>query len=188
MSPLDLEALTRLILAKYPDMRFADYDYWTDSSVSPSRRLRPPNLRVQYKESLNFPMNWFVRMWREPPGWEPFWPGPNENGIYWIANFPRFEASIQCGGLPIVGTQLMWRDGRIMGSYAPDDIEHRRFIASLFRLIPKVASQMVNIIDQKTGEVIERSVHTSLWVGHDLIRWLREDPRRSVEGVYQAPD
>lgn len=181
----DLMNLTAILLEKYPDLRFSPYEFWND--LETGKRLRPPHLRMQYVEGLHCG-GWSVRFWRQPVDWEPLWLGPNENGVHGIANLPRLSASVQIGGLPELGDQSVWSWGRMIGSFEPGDREHERFIASAFRLLDKVATRTLKMIDVDTGAVLHASVRTTLWVGHDVMSWLRRSPKRTIAMRYKAPD
>lgn len=181
MNDRDLDDFTELLLRKFPGVKFLPRSYWEQlPETGPRKRKEPPNLSIDYFDTLSDPRTKLKRIWIEPPGWEPFWLGPNENGIYFIANAPHLQVSIDCGGVARLGTPRNFRHGEIVGTYARGDRQHKAFIDAVIRLSEKLTTNVAKIVDRNTHKTLFEATRTMIWLGRDVIRWMREDPRRTV--------
>jgi hypothetical protein len=101
LTPEDAHEIGEAIKAKFPDARFLTHHYWCRRDKEKGHiDLKPPDLHLRYYESLGDPDESWFRIWREPEGWQPEWFGPNQNGIYFVANEPPLQVSYRTGGTP----------------------------------------------------------------------------------------
>lgn len=75
----DADALSRTLRDTWPGIRFMPYEYWmrkVDKDGYRTEKQKPPNLKLQYYDSLGDPDERRFQVWVEPEGWKPDWQGP----------------------------------------------------------------------------------------------------------------
>lgn len=158
------------------------YEYWTrkiDKDGYRKEKQKPPNLNLQYYDSLGDPGERRFRVWVEPEGWEPDWQGPNENSIWFIANKPRLEFVFERSNT-IPPEHINMRDGRIRAYYRKDDDEHRLFLNRVLRIVGRMTTNVLRHTDRDTKIVDGPPMRTVLWAGPHARAWCLEDPRRTL--------
>jgi hypothetical protein len=178
----DLDDFSRLLRNRFPSIRFLPESYWNELST-PRRFKQPPNLTLNYLDSLSDPRTFVKTLWIEPPGWRPLWLGPDEKGKCWIGNEPHLKARIVCTGVS-EDPEMLTIDypGDIGGTFEPGDRERKAFIDAVIRLSEKISTCVVQIRDRGTGETQFEAERFPIWIGYDMVRWLRADERRTISG------
>lgn len=182
MNDRDLDDFTELLRQKFSGLKVLPWHYWQELSDAggAAKHKSAFNLQIDYLESLSDPRAYSRRIWVEPPGWKPFWIGPNQHGVFLIANEPRLSVEIQGSGVARVGPPNLFHSGSIIGSYEPGDREQKAFADAVIRLSGKLTTNLVKIIRRDTRETLYEAQRAMTWVGRDVIRWMREDPQRTV--------
>jgi hypothetical protein len=190
MNDRDLDDFTDLLRRKFSGLKVLPWHYWQElSDAGGAAKYKSAfNLQIDYFESLSDRRAYSRRIWVEPPGWKPFWIGPNQHGVFLIANEPQFTVEIQGSRVAPLGPPYLFRSGRIIGSYDPDDREQKAFADAVIRLSSKLTTNLVKIVRRDTRETLYERQKGMVWVGHDVIRWMREDPQRTVDGDIRPVD
>ncbi len=69
--------------------------------------------------------------------------------------------------------------GRLYFRCGKGNKEHLALARKALRLLGKVASNKIQVVEYPSLEVVARYPKGAfLWIGHDAARWLREDPAR----------
>lgn len=179
----DADAFSRVLLEAYPRIRFVPFEYWRrwiGGEGHPWEDLKPPHLDLQYFDSLGDPSEWRFRAWVEPKGWQPDWQGPNENGIWVIKNQPHLQFVFERGmTIPPEHTNL--QAGRVWAYFGKDDREYRAFLNRLWRILAKMTTNSLLLVDRETKELRGPTVRCTTWAGPHAIAWCREDPMRTLD-------
>ena len=178
----DAETLTRILREEFPCVHFVKFHYSDEDigRVGP-HRSQPERFIVPYYETLADPDERYFLVWLEPSGWKPKWEGPNSEGVYVIANRPRLQFTFERSGR-VPPDYLNLLGGRIWAYYLKDDKEHLRFLNKVWRIVAKLSTNVLDILDRKTGEVMRPAQRTIVWTGPDANDWCRADPRRRIDG------
>jgi hypothetical protein len=180
MTAEDAEDFSRALLDIWPDIRFTPYSVGSETVEHKDGYLiRRPKKNLRYFSSLAEPGITNFHVWREPEDWTPLWLGPINDG-YRLANDPRFSFVYAPSGTPQDRPNAL-RSGRIWAIYLKGDKEHLRFLNKVIRLTAKLTTNVVDILDRETGEVIRHSHCDMLWVGHHALDWCRADPARRID-------
>ena len=190
----DVEALERLLLDAFPDLRFLWGNLWRRASLATAdghqvgvQQVHEP---IPYIESLYQERLGWTMAWREPPGWRPVW-GRREEAEYLIVlnqpprRFGFLKGSIGRGGNPVQRNLVNFRDGLLNGRYAREDKEQKAFLSKVMRLLGKVATNKLAIFapDSRTRLIPAKPGY--VWAGYHAIEWCRQDPRRRLGGAYR---
>lgn len=189
MNERDAEAFSRSLKEAFPALRFIPHAYWDiPTGKYSTRRRRAHEVNLIHYCHLGVPEQRRFTGWIEPEGWHPNWSGPNEFRAYIIANAPRFRFGFDRSFIPEVRPSYC-SIGSIFASYPKGDKANLAFLNKVIRLSAKFTTNIVNLIDPQTRQVTYRNQRTTIWVGHDLLRWLSEDPARTLsENIRPADD
>lgn len=177
----DLEELTRLLRAKYPDLliyeRSRDYTY-----TKIYRSLAEVDQTVQFCEKRP---DWLREIEaREGPqsALKDFPIRQLENPMIRIMaskfaekDLRKIDASDGRKPIDFVGRQLVGLKD-VQGCHRRGDVAARRFFSGVFRLLARFMTNSFDIYNLETGAVIETVTGRLYWNGPDLIRMAREDP------------
>jgi hypothetical protein len=180
MTAEDAEDFSRALLEIWPDIRFIDHDTGSETVIleEGGYALRPKK-HLGYCASLAEPGISMFHVWREPEDWTPLWLGPNKYNVYELPNKPRFNFVYARSLIPRDRPHEL-QSGRIWAIYLKGDKEHLRFLNKVIRLTAKLTTNVVDVLDRKTGEVTHHSQRTMLWVGHHALEWCGADPARRI--------
>jgi hypothetical protein len=163
----------------------------------------PADIAVPYLDRLR-PVDGEARIvsWVEPEGWEPrwhwrwAWGDPTKGGSYRIANEPPFKvmwllpetrSTRLRGGIGNIQIQ----QGRVEGYFLAFEKEREAFLRQVWRLLDRFMTNrepMVTWVHWR-GRFSDPVRAPTDWVGHDALRWLREDPGHSLDGsMFLAPE
>ena len=107
--------------------------------------------------------------------------GPEQGRCLCIVNRPRLQFTFERSGrFPPDYLDLFV--GRIWAYYLKDDKEHLRFLNQVWRIVAKLTTNVLDVLDPKSGEVLRPAARTMIWAGPDAIDWCRADPRRRIDG------
>jgi hypothetical protein len=180
MTAEDAEDFSRALLDIWPDIRFTGIRVGSETvEHEDGYFVRRPKKNLRYYTSLAADEPYHFRVWREPEDWTPLWLGPI-NGSYRLLNKPRFNFVFAPSGFP-QGQPNELRSARLWAIYLKGDKEHLRFLNKVIRLTAKLTTNVVDILDRETGEVIRHSHRDMLWVGHHALEWCRADPARRID-------
>jgi hypothetical protein len=175
-----------------------------------SETMRPPHGDpMPYAQSLRHLPQDRILVWLEPPGWRPQWSAkPYRQNKYVLLNEPSLHfifvrsAYIIQGPEGTRGDQLeppallgedevccLW-GGHMYGRYYADDLEQQDFLRSVWRIVRRITTQELVLIDLSTLDFRLVPKALPLRVGLDAARWTQQDRRHLIgsEIVYRAAD
>lgn len=173
-----------------------------------SERMRPPHGdAMPYAQSLRDLPHKRVRVWLEPPGWKPQWSAkPYRRGRYVLLNEPELHFIFLRSMYIVAGPEgsrnfipeppakladdevcCLW-GGHMYGPYFADDIEQQNFLKIVWRIVRKVTTNKLVLVDLPTLEFRLVPKTLSLRAGLDAADWTRRDRRHLIgsEIVYRA--
>lgn len=184
----EIEARLR---AKFPNVRFVEYDYWQDEEVWRKERRtvyrQPPDLLVPYLPSLvGHERRFSTRIWLEPEGWEPdwqIWPqsGDDEGRPLWrLFNMPP--------SLRLLHSHP--RDGNLSrgsldASMLRGDAAHMSFVRAVGRLFKRDAITLYDMAYDDTGRTGYTGRKTGTWTLPAAKAWCEADPLHRINGCYR---
>lgn len=160
-----------------------------------------------------------VKLWNEPEGWEPEWypsraldPYLHRYGShhdcpirYYIGNEPKQQFRYDAGGYQMNGIVSGWlienfnrfpvppvivlKSGYLSAVHEEGDIETKRFLDKVWRIIKKFATNKLIFANPYTNRFPrppEKGVWT--WAGPDAIDWCRLSPHHFLSGDYRPAD
>lgn len=176
LTPADLKVFSTLLVENFAAAR-----YFVPPHFTKCDGLEPPNVPIALKLADLPDYKIYMTLDEE---WLPQWGRSPEDGS-WVLNYPR---------LPYVRFLVgrMWPADRryperidsleIQCSCRPHRKEDFAMARRLFHLLGKVATNRNQVYVSYPGyeviTVFEKGGQGSVWLGHDAIRWAREDPRR----------
>lgn len=177
----DAEAFSIALLEIWPDIKFLNNKTGQEIIERDGKIVgRRPKKNLRYYSSLAEPEVFSFHVWREPEDWDPLWLGPNKYNVYELPNKPRFRFTYEASVIrPNRRTQL--DSGRIWGLYHKEDKEHLSFLNKVWRLTAKLTTNVLDVHDRETGEVLQHSYRSMHWVGHHTAEWCRADPDRRID-------
>ena len=187
MAPVDADDFSVALKEAYPSIRFTDYDYgYVD--IRKSGRIRSIPMKIlHYCNSLTDPETWRFRVWLEPEEWTPHWTGPNENDVFVIPNKPTFQFIYDSSSLDVPRPDNL-RPGRIWAYYKNEDKEHLRFLNRVWRIAARLTTNILDVVDEQTGDIRYPSGHTMVWAGYHALDWCRADPARRIDNTLRPAD
>lgn len=183
----DVALFAAALEARYPRIRFVPYEYWNEQEKGGSGDdRRAPE--INYRRTLTSPgssKGYMCRAWLEPEGWRPVWSLPGERGYRFVENMPRlsftwFTPLLHQGSWFDDNGRSVLNLGKVAAHYQEGDKEHLAFIRAVWRMIAQLSTNTVPWCyhDLAAGEVKGPYLANSNWIGHEAMRWVREDPRR----------
>lgn len=173
----------------WPDIRYLDKDDWAIHDEKRVARPRPPERTdVPYVDGLGDARSSYLRVWREPEGWEPVWL-PHEYGGIYIANKPRLQFRLYLSSFypRFPGWDLRQfsslMEGRVWGEWHQEDKEHAAFFRKVLYEIGKMCTNVLvwkDDPDQVPGR-------TRVWVGPHAVEWARSAPDHVIGGDLRPP-
>jgi hypothetical protein len=185
----DWQAFSDLLAAEYPQGRY--YHGWKFDPLKRTRKS-PPHLLISrslsrlYRSSLR----WDGWVWMVfDPHWQPVWKW-EERFTSWTLISPvypnvllRMGHGIRRGGRGLgseyVNDDIVYIDQGMIDVYCdPANKDHFKLARRFYRLFGKVATNKGLVEVRHPGPVVTPMDDNWLWVGHDAIRWAREDSNR----------
>ena len=186
LTPVDEAAYSKLLVEAFPRMRFFD--------EPPSAYEGPTPPEITLHESLSACARHYVLAIFEPD-WAPCWSNRSKSGWWSIRNLPYPDVVIERGGQifpwqpkaslkSVEGPEPQRiQGGRIYFRCHKGDKAELAIAGKALRLLGKVATNKRQMrVRYPSLEVVgydEKNSH--LWMGHDAIRWLRENPERMAD-------
>jgi hypothetical protein len=192
----DYKALTAGLLAKWPRMRFVPKDIRCEFEPEAGWQPKPADLAVPYYADLWAGGESWVIAWLEPEGWQPEWRwywkygDQSKGGMYAIHNEPRLQLTWQNSRRsrsplsPGIKDGWMLRDGRVYAYYPAFDDEYASLVRRVCRSIEKFATNQAKFVWWRWDEqdFLSPRPITTMWVGHDALRWLAESRFHALNG------
>ncbi len=171
---------------RFPRIRFRMFGY-TDLQCRPAAGEQP-RLDIPLYESLGDSSEWRFLVWIEPEGWEPEWEGPNKNNLMVITNKPVLQFVYDSSRRipPPDGNNL--RPGQIWAYYRADDKECARFLNAVWRISARLSTNVLDVLDRKTGKVNYKATRTMIWAGYHALDWCRADPAHFIDENIRPTD
>ena len=217
MLPADEDDFSAALRAEFPNIRFVRRDYWerrrADGKALP---MEPPELELKYFNSLSCAEEIYYTAWLEPDGWEPEWyehvlaDGPllDVTGrlwpwIYLLRNEPTLQFEFHTSRIfeepypkvlaPELAAPLMSyvAGGGISGVYLRDDVEHKRFLGRVWRILNRLTTNRLMLYNMRTRKPVEpREPEKGLdvWAGHHAVAWCRANADRYVDHRYRPSE
>lgn len=194
MVDADVARLNAELLNVFPEIRFADNNYWEAQAAGD---VEPPaTSRLPYRPALTDTREYCrLNAWLEPKGWEPSWSPPDRNGRRFIVNEPKplliwTPPTLRDGSWDSYDGRNTLEHATIVGRYAPGDDDHLRLINKAWRLLRRVAVNNVELCENHLAmEAVLGPVSDSmLWIGHEALKWLYEDRRRVIWHRHRPSD
>lgn len=172
--PEDVDALVTLFRERHDRIRLVE-DVFNRSAQATEEH---PELRVTYLESARDASYPRLLLWREPSGWEPRWSDVHPSARTGLlkgrlGNTPPLRVELEITPrIPVgPGHGLLGQTGAI---YRTDDEEARRFVREAWKLLAKVASNVIPRDGQWWGDVAKRYPKEELrkidvWAGHQAL-------------------
>jgi hypothetical protein len=88
-------------------------------------------------------------------------------------------------------------EGKVVARYTVGDKEHIAFINKVWRLAAKLSTNRTPWCyhDLASGQILGPYVANIIWIGHEALKWVREDPRhcffhrhRPCDSIDREPD
>ncbi|MCP5367167.1 MAG: hypothetical protein H6907_11935 [Hyphomicrobiales bacterium] len=195
LTPSDGDLLSKFLIRAFPNIRFHRREYYEytlndldyDLVLRDIHHVRadPSNLEIPYVESMGVRNGSHFVVWIEPPGWEPLWLGPNEWGIHSIVNKPELSFAINTSYARDARSRS--NEGakkleiqRAEANYFPDQLEKKRFLDKVWRILAKLTTNQLLRVDRVTREPLSPEPRSQYcWAGPDAIRWALEHPLRT---------
>ena len=76
----------------------------------------------------------------------------------------------------------------ISTKYRRGDEEQKLFLGKVWRALRRVATNRYRSIDKEGVVTTKEAPRHPCWIGHSLLQWCRNDPRRTVEGRFRPCD
>jgi len=184
----DAEVFLQALLEIWPGIKFLN-DRTGQEIIERDGKIvgRRPKKNLEYYASLAEPDVFLFHVWRKPEDWDPLWLGPNKFNVYVLPNKPQFRFTYQASTIVLYRRTHMHSD-RIWGMYYKEDKEHLQFLNKVWRLIPKLTSNIVELSDRDTGEIIDPGYRSERWIGHHTADWCRADPDRRINESWRPGD
>jgi hypothetical protein len=181
----DVAAFVEALRTKYPRIRFVMQEYWRVQDRGTT--ALPTVLAIPYRETLTSPGNFketLRRAWLEAEGWQARWSAPNRRGYRFIENEPRLSFTWMAPCM----RWGSWFDekgrskldlGEITAQYVEGDKEHIGFINSVWRIIAGLSTNKTPWCyhELATGRILGPFVASEIWIGHEALKWVRQDAR-----------
>ncbi len=184
----DAEEFSHRLLEIWPDIRYANFGKFGYKTVDDGEGhlIDRPKKNLRYYSSLAAEEPFLFQVWREPEGWTPEWTGPIKDHLR-ITNIPRINFVYESSKLvPSLCSHM--RSGRICAYYLKTDKEHLSFLNRVWRLIPKLTSNVVELWDRDTGKLVKPGYRSELWIGHHTADWCSADPGRRINDSWRPGD
>lgn len=194
--PKDADAFSDALRERWPGITFQRHAYWELQEKGHSAYKENWKDIDEYP-SLGATDEGMIRVFVKPDGWEPVWTdGPNESGLHFIENLPEMDFIYQSSIFIGKNGMRAWGDdpkfsissGRLSIIYNKDNKEHERFLNAVWRIVAKLSTNIVDILDMETGEVRHHAQRTTTWCGYHALDWCREDPRRRLDENLRPAD
>lgn len=114
------------------------------------------------------------------------WKWSKEARIHRVANEPRLQFTFERSEVYPEEPRLTL--GRFWAYYEIADTEHKRFLEMVRRITGKLATNVFDVIDEKTGRTIYPRMQREIWAGRHAMNWCRADPRRRILSWLRPPD
>lgn len=177
LSPKDEADYGALLSEAFPEVRF--YDELCHAEEN--RPGRPP--RIPLRRSLADCRREFVGILFEPD-WKPRWHRVTPYKWRTVGNWPYPNGHMERSGRILPASERSPESiptGEIYFRCFKGDAEHMAVARKALRLLTKVAVNRCMSVDWPSMEVVDRCEGGGrYWIGHDAIRWAREDPSRFV--------
>ena len=197
MTRKDIRDFSRILVERWPQMRFltvgaARYYLGPNGEVRESADLeQPPPGPLVYLEDLADPRVAARHRcaFLKPASWEPEWMrGPfARDKTMILSNKPSLCVSVQLSSgetrtLSYLREHIILGSTLVYGQHPAEDVEAKRFLASVMRMLTKFTTKALVQADERTGRATAQ-----LWKGHpfsagpDAVRWACEDPMHFFE-------
>ena len=186
----DEQAFSALLFATWPEILFVPHNYVEARTLDPEvkdwslQRGIPALARLDgLSYEVTGPLT-AVRVWHPEPGWKPEWRKIVHSGLYggetgWaIVNEPRRQFVYE--GRRIERRLDNIQYGEVWSRFDPDDAEARSFVGKVWRMIARIATNVVDEVYDDTGGVRASAVKQPVYFGFHALDWARADPARRL--------
>lgn len=158
-----------------------------------------PEPQVIYRDRLSTagnPTDLLQAVWLEPEDWQPAYQQkkPSRPRPIVLANPPSVE--FRWDAPKLLGNSWFHEDGpwrllpgQIYARLTDGDLEHRRFINTVWRIIGKLSTNKTPWhYHAPEGEIRGPYVDNMMWIGYGALNWVRQDPRRCFLYCHRPSD